>query len=590
MFSFRQKIFITYIVVFLFFLAGMYPFASSTVRDIVRKGLCDRSKELIEKIQDAPNNEALVRRLKEQKGLVFFRISVITDEMKVLYDSHLKRPVGPRFSQEQLIYHPEILQAAGNQIGYHEDYSQYFGQKFAYLAKPFDFHGKQYILRTAFPQKYVEEMTSDFELGVLTLATAVLLLFSVLTWFIINQLTSPIEEITRAINPYQDGAQTAIPEIKLRSMVTSEEFEKLALTLNSLTSKIQKHIDQLTTETQEKEAILESLVEGVIAIDSSMTITYANHMALKFLDLKSEELIGQSLTQLGHYKAYNLLMSCQQDQQICHDTMTIQKDDRKIFLDIVASPKKHRKGAILVLQDKTPHYKLLEMRKDFIANASHELKTPITIIQGFAETLHDNPDLPQETLFIVTDKILRNCKRMTNLIKDLLALSDVENLPPSRLTECDLNEIIENCCSTLKDKFPSAEMHLINLCTSPPLVKGDPNLLELAFLNLIDNAAKYSHPPAKITVELSCSTESIKIKVTDQGIGIPPQDLEHIFDRFYTVDKAHSQKLGGSGLGLSLVQTIISKHFGKITVQSKIDQGSVFTITLPIYNDNISKI
>lgn len=584
MFTFRQKIFITYIVVFLVFIAGMYPFSSSTVQNIVRKGLCDRSKELIEKIQDAPNNEALVRRLKEQKGLVFFRISIITDEMKVLYDSHLKRPVGPRFSQEQLVYHPEVLQASQKEIGYHEDYSQYFGQKFSYLAKTFDFHGKKYILRTAFPQKYVEEMTNDFELGVLTISSAVLLLFSVLTWFIINQLTNPIQEITKAINPYQEGIQTTIPEIHLKSMLTSEEFEKLAQTLNSLTFKIQKHIDQITAETHEKEAILESLVEGVIAIDSQMTITYVNHMALKFLGLEAEELKGQSLTQLGHYKAYHLLMSCQHDQKIRHDTMTVQKGNHKIFLDIVASPKKDQKGAILVLQDKTPHYKLLEMRKDFIANASHELKTPITIIQGFAETLHDHPELPQEMVMTVTSKILKNCKRMANLIKDLLALSDVENLPASRLQECNIHEIIQNCCSNLKDKFPQAEVKLVCTDENEALVKGDPHLLDLAFLNLIDNAAKYSNGPADILIEINRVQDQVQIKISDKGIGIPEIDLEHIFDRFYTVDKAHSQKMGGSGLGLSLVQTIIAKHFGKITVQSQLGHGSIFTVSLPVYS------
>ena len=171
---------------------------------------------------------------------------------------------------------------------------------------------------------------------------------------------------------------------------------------------------------------------------------------------------------------------------------------------------------------------------------------------------------------------------MTNLIKDLLALSDVENLPASRLMSCDLLEIIKNCCQTLSYKFPSASMHILEP-SFPLILQGDPQLLELAFMNLIDNGAKYSNPPADITIQCQQEGDFFIIKVMDKGIGIPELDLEHIFDRFYTVDKAHSQKMGGSGLGLSLVQTIIAKHFGNITVQSILGQGTTFTITLPTH-------
>ena len=248
MFTFRQKIFITYLIVFLLFVTGMYPFANQAVKKLSIKAMHDRATELIERIQSAPNNDALIRRLKDQKALIFFRVSVITDERKVLYDSHTKRLLGPRFSQEYVVDHPEVMEAFATGTGYNEEYSDLLGQKFSYFAQSFDFHGKTYVMRTAFPYKYVMELSHDFEIGVIALAAIVLLLFSIMTWFVINYLTSPIQQIIYAVKPYQEGLQKTVPEIKLKGASSSDEFVKLADTLNSLSVRIQKHIDTITAE------------------------------------------------------------------------------------------------------------------------------------------------------------------------------------------------------------------------------------------------------------------------------------------------------------------------------------------------------
>lgn len=579
MFTFRQKIFLSYVVVFLVFIALMFPFAAKTVKKIASKAMQDRAMELIAKIQSAPNNDALIRRLKEQKPLIFFRVSVITDERKVLYDSHTKRLLGPRFSQDYIVDHPEVMEAIEVGKGYSEDYSELLGQKFSYYAQAFDFHGKTYIMRTAFPYKYVVEITHDLELGVISIAAFILLLFSIMTWFIIHHLTKPIAQILSAITPYSEGQQTALPEIRINAGA-SDEFLRLANTLNSLSTKLQKHINTLTYERNEKEAILESLVEGVIAIDQNLTITYANQSALKQLHFDIVSLIGQHFSVTHQNKCQELLVACQEENIPLTDTMIL-SEGFKTYLDIVAAPKRDNKGAILVLQDKTAHYRVLEMRKDFVANASHELKTPITIIRGFAETLHDNPELPQEMMIQILGKIVRNCDRMTNLIKDLLTLSDIENIPESRLEECNMVQIAENCRDMVLNVHPSASIRIEDLSKHGIHIVADPSLMELAIMNLIENAAKYSNPPAQITVTLEESGSWVKISVADQGIGIPAADVEHIFEKFFTVDKAHSRKMGGSGLGLSIVQTIIEKHFGQISVQSELGKGTTFTILLP---------
>lgn len=580
--SFKQKILLSYFSIIFVFMLGMFFFSSYTVKSLVNKAICERVTELIEKIHDAPNEEALTQKLKDQKYLIFFRISLISYDKRLLYDSYVKRFLGKKFDTTYKVDHPEVNEAFEKGVGFYEGDSKLLGQRFVYMARAFDFHGKTYVLRTAFPYKFVSELTHDFEIGFLGLAVAVFLLFSFMTWLIINHLTRPIQQIISAIKPYQEGLESTPPIIKIKSLSSSEEFTNLASTLNSLSIKVRNQINSLIHERNEKGAILESLMEGVIAVDENMHVMYANHTALKFLGLKEEDLIGHDFRDTKQISCYGLLSACQKENKVLTDELQIKRGGTKMSLDIVAAPTKANHGAILVLQDKTAHYKILEMRKDFIANASHELKTPVTIVRGFAEALHDNPDLPIEVRQEIAMKIVKNSKRMSILIKDLLALSDIENIPESRLLDCDLPHLIEDCCQSIRDLFPDAEISINNLINEVEEVHiiADPQLLELAFINLLENAAKYSDGPAKINVSLTKEGAFVKVAISDNGIGISKEELEHIFERFYRVNK--SQKTSGSGLGLSIVETIIEKHFGTISVESEPGLGSTFIVKLPI--------
>ncbi len=576
----RKKIFVSYIVLFLIFIALMFPFSTKTVNRIVFKSMDDRTTEIIEKIKDAQDNNDLIKKLKDQKPLLFFRVSVISNEHKVLYDSHAKRVLGPKFSQDFVVDHPEVNEAFQNGQGYFDDYSTLLGQKFTYFAKAFQFHGKTYVLRTAFPYKYVVEITRNFEIGFLALSVGVLLLFSIMTWFIIYRLTTPIDQIIRAIKPYEEGRLPHIPEIRLRAH-PGDDFGRLASALNSLSQKVKLQIDDLTKQKNEKGILLESLVEGVIAVDQEGKVTYANRMAAKLLNLPENELINKPFSVTKQSECETLLFDSMREQKPLTLSLQIQLPISKMYLEVIAVPINDGSGAILVMQDKTSHYKILEMRRDFVANASHELKTPITIIRGFAEAMYDNPDLPREMRLEITDKMVRNCQRMTNLIRNLMSLSDIENLPRFRLVESNLKEIAERCREMVLELYPEAEIAIENLSEEDVYMMCEPDLIEQAFINLMNNAAKYSQAPAQITVSLAKDEDSVKISVADKGIGIPAQDLEYIFQRFYTVDKARSRKLGGSGLGLSIVETIVQKHCGRISAESLVGVGTTFTIVFP---------
>lgn len=581
MLSFRRKILFSYLALFLVFLALMFPFASKSVKSIITKAMTDRADELITKIQSAPNDDALVRRLKDQKHLIFFRVSIISAERTVIYDSHTKRSFGPKFTQEYVLEHPEVIQAFDQGMGYSENYSDLMGQKFIYIAKRFNFQSSPYVMRVAFPHKYMQELTRNFEIGFLSLATLVLTFFSIMTWVIIHHLSAPIQQIIDGVRPYQQGESKVIPEIVLASGGAQDEFGRLAHTLNSLSRRVQKQIEAVTRERNEKESILESLIEGVIAVNPHLNITYANQTASTLLNLDEQMLIGRHFLVTQQHECHELLVRCQQEHQVLSQTLRIRQGGQKLFLDVIAVPNGKNSGAILVLQDNSTHYQLIEMRKDFVANASHELKTPITIIRGFAETLHDNPQLPASTQQEITEKIVRNCERMHHLVRDLLALADIERLPSSRLLRCDLPTLVEAAIHTVQSVFPDAAIELICEVEGEVDVTADPQLLEQALSNLMDNAAKYSHHSAEITVTIDKQSTGWRIRIQDRGMGIPEEDLPFIFHRFYTVDKSHSRSMGGSGLGLSIVETIIEKHGGTIHVESEVNVGTLFTLVLP---------
>lgn len=216
--------------------------------------------------------------------------------------------------------------------------------------------------------------------------------------------------------------------------------------------------------------------------------------------------------------------------------------------------------------------------KDFVANASHELRTPITIIKGFAETMNDLPEISASMLEDFVEKIVRNCHRMDNLVKNLLTLTDLDALPKAKLQDCDIVCLMDNCAHTLLSVYPNTDIEILHN-QDVVLVPADPDLLELALMNLLENAAKYSVGDPKISVTIEKTEEGVDVVIKDKGKGIPAEDLDSIFERFYTVNKAHTRKLGGAGLGLSIVKTIISKHDAQISVFSELGKGTTFTLS-----------
>lgn len=412
--------------------------------------------------------------------------------------------------------------------------------------------------------------------------------YGLLTFFSIFWVSRPLQKMIDAIRPLEDGHFAT--SISIENEPLDEELKSFSRFINALLEKIRRQIRRLQEQKQETEEILDSLEEGVIALDKTGLITFANQFACRQLDKEPNWLIGHIFSSLDIENSpilqscYDLIQKVLQTSEIAEDELIVEKKE-KLYLRLIAYPKARHNGVILMIQDRTADHKVLAIGKDFIANASHELKTPITIIQGFAETLEEHPDLSLQTIREIGHKIGKTSQRLEKLTRSLLTLADLEHLLPGRFQRIDLFSLCEQAVHLFLLSSPHIVIDLKKIRT-PLYVIGDPFLLELAITNLLDNAVKYSKEKKEVVITLSKEQTRACIRIEDKGLGIPEQDLAYVFDRFYTVDKARSRKAGGAGLGLSIVKAIIEKHEGKVEVESILGEGSSFFLYFPLLGDS----
>ena len=324
--GFRQKIFFTYLVIFLLFLVLLFPYAARSVRGIVRDVLEKRTSQMIESISETSSIQGMISNLKKQKSLIFFRVTLLSSDGRILYESHADRSALPLYKS-----HPEIEDALEKGTGYYEDYSYHFGEQFAYIAESFSFQGHTYILRTAFPFNQIKALTHDFQIVFLKFGIGILALFSVLTWMIMNHLTRPIHQIIETIKPYQSGKAQKLPIIQLEEQRGIKDFQQLAYTLNSLSTRIESQIETLTRERNERATVLNSLVEGIISVDQNNEITYINDVALDMFSANREDLLNQPFTTLKNPKCESLLSRCQRDKTTLSDTLDLYKNKKSLL-------------------------------------------------------------------------------------------------------------------------------------------------------------------------------------------------------------------------------------------------------------------
>ncbi|HEY8362423.1 MAG TPA: ATP-binding protein [Tissierellaceae bacterium] len=413
---------------------------------------------------------------------------------------------------------------------------------------------------------------------ILTNATLIALLITVfLGYLIASSITEPIRDVTKKAEEMARGNFDQFVEVR-----SDDEIGQLASMFNHLTLKLKETIQEMDLERSKLDTIFSYMAEGVIAVDTNGKMIHANPIALEILNSKNIKVNNDTIFPL---ELINI-------EGIDYSDETTLKGERNLEIDsqvfkVKYAPFKNEKndigGLIIVFQDMTKEHKLDNIRKEFVANVSHELKTPITTIKSYTETLMDtgiDDEISMKFLTVINNE----CDRMARLVRDLLQLSNLDYQKTIwKKEEVSLPHLLKDVLLKLEFAIKEKEQELIlDIDETLPNIVIDKDAVERAIINIISNSIKYTNDKGKIKVSLKKKDNSVSVIVEDNGIGIPKEDQKRIFERFYRVEKGRSRDLGGTGLGLSIAKEIIEAHGGEITLESEFGEGTTVEIKLPL--------
>ena len=404
-----------------------------------------------------------------------------------------------------------------------------------------------------------------------------LLVAIVVGWVVRRIALDPIDELRDVV------AAVARGELHRRARRSNDPVGEIAGSINAMAEQLRMRLDEMTAEKEQLDAVLTSMVEGVLVLDDEGRVLLINPPARELLSVWGD-IRGQRPLSVVRNAALAdaLAQASEKGEVVVTELESFGSEERSILVHAVGFPAEGPSaGSVAVFHDVTEIRQLEQVRRDFIANASHELRTPLTSIQGYAETLGSD-ELGEEQRSQYTQAILRNARRLGALISDLLSLSRIESRKsPMNFGNQDLARICQTMVEDLQPRMREARIECTTQLEKDTFAWADGRAVEQVITNLLDNAIKYTEPGG--TIELACWMEGpyARVRVGDSGIGIPEADRARIFERFYRVDKARSRALGGTGLGLAIVKHLLQNMSGEITVRSQPGEGSDFTFTLP---------
>lgn len=407
--------------------------------------------------------------------------------------------------------------------------------------------------------------------------------FLIILLFSRKSKSKRIAELVQTVDCYTKGDLT-----QKISVGFSDELKPLGDAMNRMAGALRVRIAELEGEEAKLSAILENMAEGVIAVDRNRKVLLINPTAETIFSSAKQSALGKGILELvRNPKVDQMMEQAIQEQAIVTEEIELHREEKKILKASAVGVGKSggSVAGILVLYDITEIRKLEGLRQEFVANVSHELKTPLTSIKGFIETLSGGAlqDLERSRTFL--KMMEEDADRLTRLIGDLLELSKIESKEiVLKLESVDLKDELEKVVVAfsprLKDKKITVQNHLS--ANGLPRVLADRDQLKQVLVNLFDNAVKFSGEGGKIAFEADMIGNQIRVSVEDTGIGIPEKAIPRIFERFFRVDQARSRELGGTGLGLAIVKHIVEAHGGSVSCESELGQGSKFSFTLPI--------
>ena len=408
-----------------------------------------------------------------------------------------------------------------------------------------------------------------------------IVLFSIFSIIFINNIlkviTKPLSNIVDNAGKFGDDN-----EIKYLEEAKKSTDDKFSKTINSMTEELRQNLDSVNKQKNQTEAILLHIKDGIISVDLNGNVTYINPAAINFFDLTQDDNTFDKI-----FKKIGLDVNLEKivyldDLTSSEQKVFINEKYINIFFAPVKDSKKIPNGIIILLQDITEHVKLDNMRKEFVADVSHELKTPITSILGYTETLLEG-DYDKETQVKFLNVIESESHRMAKLVSDLLTLSRYDNNKnKTEITDIDLGDLTKKCLEKLKVEIEKKQHKIECFVTAEvPLVKVDKYGIERVILNILTNAIKYTPENGNIKIYVGFVYNDAYIKVIDNGIGIPEKDLPRVFERFYRVEKARAREMGGTGLGLAIAKEIIEQNNGSINIKSVQGKGTEVVIRIP---------
>ncbi|SCY55682.1 ATP-binding protein [Desulfoluna spongiiphila] len=505
------------------------------------------------------------------------RVTVIDREGWVLGDS-----TRDSASMENHGARPEVVKALEGVTGSSIRFSATLSTNMMYVATPIEQDNVVYgVVRTALPMTALEGEVRSVQRRIAFWGLMTALVAGFISLVVSRKISLPISDMQRSARLFAEGDfshKLYVPD--------SLEIGGLAESMNLMAHQLDERIKTTTRQRNEMEAVLSSMAEGVMAVDADFSIISMNAAAHGIFGLVPGEAVGFGVSEAIRNIAFIRFVEKAAGTEEAMDQDIKLWDNRETLLHSRSTPLKGvgevRLGTLIVFNDVTRMRRLESMRRDFAANASHEMRTPLTCIKGAVETIlleKEKISDSHERFYTIIEK---NVDRMSHLIEDLLELSRIEQQQGSlSLTPSQVDGVLETSLLLLAGSAEAREVAIEVTGDKGVLATFDSMLLERAVVNLLDNAIKYSPARSTVTVSVAKVKERVEIRVSDQGCGIPAEHIPRLFERFYRVDGARSRKLGGTGLGLAIVKHVMQLLGGEVRVESTPEKGSTFTLVVP---------